>query len=132
VLVLLVGGCGGSSAGGGSWQVLSRSVLSRGTSLVRVDGTGTDPAKLQVRVLASPGVTTAVTYDVVCGGDNLHGTANGGTPFVAPIRVPPGQGSQLTHGRYCDVHVTATRPTPTATTVTIEMIPVRVATTTTT
>jgi hypothetical protein len=131
VLLVLTAGCGGSSSGGSRWEVLSRSVLSSGTSLARADGSASDPAKLQMRVVASPNVTTTVTYDVICGSDTIHGTASGKTTFVAPIPVPPGQDSQESHGRFCDVHVSATRPTATATTVTIEMIPVPAAPTTT-
>ena len=76
-----------------------------------------------MRVEASPKVTTTVVYDVICGANTLHGTASGDTTLVTPIPVPPGTGSQQAHGRVCDVHVSATRPTATATTVTIEMIP---------
>ena len=130
VLSVMASGCGGSSSGV-RWEVLSRSVLGEGTSLARADGSASDPAKLQMRVVASPNVTTSVTYDVICGIDTVHGTASGKTTLVTPIPVPPGQGSQEMHGRFCDVHVSATRPTATATTVTIEMIPVPPTKTTT-
>ena len=130
MLTALTAGCGGSSSGA-HWEVLSRSVLGAGTSLARADGSATDPAKLQMRVVASPNVTTTVTYDVICGNDTTHGSATGKTTFVTPLAVPPGQGSQQAHGRFCDVHVSATRPTATATTVTIEMLPVPAAPTTT-
>ncbi len=125
-VLLLAGGCGGgssSSPSGSSWEVLARSQLPSGTSLARADGIATEPEKLQMRVIASPKITTTVTYDVICGTTTLHGTASGSTTFVTPIPVPPGQGSQQAHGRVCDVHTTATRPKPTATTITVEMIP---------
>jgi hypothetical protein len=126
-VLLLAAGCGGgsssSSSSGSSWEVLARSQLPSGTSLARADGIATEPEKLQMRVVASPKITTTVTYDVICGTTTLHGTASGSTTFVTPIPVPPGQGSQQAHGRVCDVHTTATRPTPTATTITVEMIP---------
>ena len=122
-VLVVAAGCGGSSSGG-RWQVLSRSVLASGTSLARADGSASNPAKLQMRVVAAPNVTTTVTYDVICGGDTVHGTASGETTLVTPIPVPAGQGSQDSHGRFCDVNVNATRPTATATTVTIEMLPV--------
>jgi hypothetical protein len=125
--VSMAAGCGSSghvppSAGvtAGGWEVISQGRSPAALTVAKASATATDPVRLRLQVNSSPNVSTTTTYEVQCGDKTTYGRGQRGhTPLTREMTIPTGGGSQESHGLYCFVLASATKPAGTHMTVTL-------------
>src|SRR5205807_621755 len=109
-------GCGGGGSSTGGWQILDKGTFSSKESAYLHTTLGR-PAQVELKVEASPNVTTATSYSIACGANenvstNRQGPA-GRTPVRGPLLVPEGPPGG------CYVNVLATKSKPASMTLTL-------------
>jgi hypothetical protein len=114
--LLLAAGCGGGGgSSGGDWAVLDQGKFSSNEPAY-LNTTVGRPGDVEVRVEASPNVTTTTSFSIGCGTNvdsmNRRGPA-GPTPLTGQLRIPPGPPGA------CFVRILATKSKPAEITLTL-------------